>query len=212
VFNGDVALEIATPSQGDSGDNKNINEVLSSHLVLSREYNRLAYQIPKRATIRKMPLEPPDKQFFEVACGYAELGMCLDANAELEKIDPFNRAAPEVLALRISIYCGLEKWDLMAEIAKRLAEFQPDNPQWPVSLAYATRRAISIEAAKEILLNAEPKFPKEGVIKYNLACYSCQTGDIDAAKNYSKKAFEIDSSWRLTALNDEDLKPMWDSL
>jgi hypothetical protein len=66
--------------------------------------------------------------------------------------------------------------------------------------------------AKEILLNAEPKFPKEGVIKYNLACYFCQTGDIKTAKNYLKKAFEIDSSWRLNALNDEDLKPMWDSL
>jgi len=32
-----------------------------------------------------MPLEPPDKQFFEAACGYAELGMYLDADSELEK-------------------------------------------------------------------------------------------------------------------------------
>jgi hypothetical protein len=79
-------------------------------------------------------------------------------------------------------------------------------------LAYATRRADSIQAAKKILLNAEPKFPKEGVIKYNLACYSCQAGDIEAAKNYLKQALEIDSSWRLNALNDEDFKPMWDSL
>jgi hypothetical protein len=212
VFNGDVALEMATPSQGDSGDNKNINEVLSSHLVLLREYNRLAYQIPKRATILKMPLEPPDKQFFDVACGYAELGMCLDANAELEKIDPFNRVAPEVLSLRISIYCGLEKWNLMAEIAKRLAEFQPDNPQWPVSLAYATRRAISIEAAKEILRDVEPKFPKEAVIKYNLACYECQLGNLEAAKNYLKQVFQLDLSWRVAALDDPDLQALWNDL
>jgi tetratricopeptide (TPR) repeat protein len=80
------------------------------------------------------------------------------------------------------------------------------------SLACATRRADSIHAAKEILLNAEPKFPKEAIIKYNLACYCCQLGEIENAKNYLKKAFEIDSSWRLNALNDEDLKPMWDSL
>jgi tetratricopeptide (TPR) repeat protein len=159
-----------------------------------------------------MPLEPPDKQFFEVACGYAELGMYLDANSELEKTDPFNRAAPEILALRIAIYGGLEKWELMAEIAKRLTEFEPDNSEWPVQLAYATRRAISIEAAKEILLNAESKFAKEAIIKYNLACYFCQTGDISTAKNYLKRAFEIDSNWRLQALDDEDLKPFWDSL
>jgi hypothetical protein len=44
--------------------------------------------------------------------------------------------------------------ELMQEIAKRLAEFQPDDVQWTISLAYATRRADSIQAAKEILLNA----------------------------------------------------------
>src|SRR5262249_22668509 len=112
----------------------------------------------------------------------------------------------------IAVYQGLKKWELMQEIAKRLAESQPDDIQWTISLAYATRRADSIKAAKEILLNAEPKFPKEGIIKYNLPCYSCQTGDIETAKNYLKKAFEINSSWRLNALNGEDLKPMSDSL
>jgi len=159
-----------------------------------------------------MALESPDKECFEVACGYAELGMYLDANQELEKIDAFNRAAPEVLALRISIYCALEKWELMAELAKRLIEFQPDNPEWPVSLAYGTRRAISIQAAKEILLNAERKFPKEAVIKYNLACYCCQLREIENAKNYLKQTFEIDSNWRLAALDDEDLKALWNDL
>jgi len=138
--------------------------------------------------------------------------MFLEADAELDRIDPFNRAAPEVLALRIAIYQGLEKWELMQEIAKRLAEFQPDHSQWAISLAFATRRANSIQAAKELLLNAEPNFPNEPAIKYNLACYFCQTGDIETAKNYLKKAFEIDLSWRIAALEDEDLKVLWESL
>jgi Tfp pilus assembly protein PilF len=81
-----------------------------------------------------------------------------------------------------------------------------------ISLAYATRRANSIQAAKDVLLNAEPKFPKEPVIKYNLACYFCQTGDIRKAKNYLKKAFEIDLNWRVAALDDADLQPIWDSI
>ena len=81
-----------------------------------------------------------------------------------------------------------------------------------ISLAYATRRADSIQAAKEILLNAESMFPKEALIKYNLACYFCQTGDIKMAKDYLKKAFEIDLNWRSAALEDKDLKPLWESL
>jgi hypothetical protein len=61
-------------------------------------------------------------------------------------------------------------------------------------------------------LNAESKFPKEAIIKYNLACYCCQLGEIENAKNYLKKVFVIDSTWRLQALDDEDLRPLWDSL
>ena len=160
----------------------------------------------------RVPLEQPDRQHWQAATGYVELGMFLEADAELDKIDPFNRAAPEVLALRIGIYRGLEKWELMQEIARRLAEFLPDDIQWTLSLAYATRRANSIEAAKEVLLSAEPRFPKEAAIRYNLACYFCQTGDIPSAKNSLKQAFEIDLSLRLAALEDEDLKALWGSL
>ena len=159
-----------------------------------------------------MPIEPPDQKFFEAAHGYAELGMFHDANEQLEKIDPFLRAAPEILALRIEIYRGLQKWELMTELTRRLTEFEPDNPQWPVSLAYATRRGNSIEAAKQILLNAERRFPKEAVIPYNLGCYCCQLGDLEAAKKFLRRAFQIDPAWRLIALDDIDLMPLWEAL
>ena len=49
----------------------------------------------------------------QAAEGYVELGMFLDANAELEEIDPDLRAAPEVLAVRLGIYTGLKRWELM---------------------------------------------------------------------------------------------------
>jgi tetratricopeptide (TPR) repeat protein len=115
-----------------------------------------------------MPLEAPDRQCWNAAVGYVELSMFEQANEELEKIDPFNRAAPEVLAVRVAVYHGLKKWELMQEVAKRLAEFQPNDIQWTISLAYATRRADSVQAAKEILSNAESTFPKDAIIKYNL--------------------------------------------
>src|SRR5262245_20253162 len=159
-----------------------------------------------------MPLEAPDHQYWRAAVGYVELGMFQDANDQLEKIDPVNRAAPEVLAVRLAIYRGLEKWEVMRQIAKRLHEFEQGNVKWTVSRAYATRRAYSTEIEMEILLSAEPKFPKEGAIPYNLACYYCQLKQIETAKRYLRKAFQIDLNWRMTALEDEDLKPLWDLL
>ena len=46
----------------------------------------------------------------------------------------------------------------------------------------------------------------------SLACYHCQLGEMETAKRYLKKVFEIDLNWRKAALDDEDLKPFWDSL
>jgi hypothetical protein len=74
-------------------------------------------------------LEPPDQKHWEPASGYVQLGMYLEANVELDEIDPFCRAAPEVLVVSLEISAGLKKWELMQEIAKRLAEFQPNNIQ-----------------------------------------------------------------------------------
>ena len=138
--------------------------------------------------------------------------MFAEADSELDKIDPFCRALPEVLAVRLAIYRGFNKWELMQQIAKRLKEFEPHNVQWTISLAYATRRAYSIDVAMEILLNAAAKFPKEAAIRYNLACYYCKRGEIENAKRYLRQAFEIDLNWRKAALENEDLRPLWDSL
>ena len=101
-----------------------------------------------------MPLEPPDQQYWQAAVGYVELGMFAEADSELDKIDPFCCALPDVLALRLAIYRGLKKWELMQQIGKRLKEFEPDHGQWTISLAYVTRRAYSIDTAMEIA-NAE---------------------------------------------------------
>ena len=135
-----------------------------------------------------------------------------DANAELECIDPFNRAAPEVLGVRVAIYHGLRKWDALQTVAARLVEHEPTNVQWVVSLAYATRRAVSIGAARNILLTAETRFPNEAIIPFNLACYYCQLGDLETAKDHLSRAFEIDSNWRMAALEDRDLEPLWSTL
>lgn len=74
--------------------------------------------------------------------------------------------------------------------------------------SHAIRRAISIETAKEILLKAVSKFPKEGVLYFNLACYDCQLGQLDSARNFLNEAFQIDPAWRIQALQDEDLEPL----
>lgn len=92
---------------------------------------------------------------------YIELEMFEEANTELEEIDPFCRHLPEVLLARLAIYHGLEKWELLAVVAKKLTEWNPKEPAFFVELAYATRRAESIHAAHAVLTRAAMWHPTE---------------------------------------------------
>jgi hypothetical protein len=159
-----------------------------------------------------MPLTTDDQRHLTAAEGYAALGMYLDADAELDEIDPDVRHVAEVLAVRLKIYRGLEKWELMRTVAGRLGAHDPDNAQWSISLAYATRRSQSIEAARPILLEAVERHPDEPMLHYNLACYECQLGLMGVAKARLAHAFQLAPKCRLMALDDDDLAPLWDSL
>ena len=84
-----------------------------------------------------MPLEVPDQLHLRAAAGYIELRLFEEANVELEGIDPCCRHLPEVLTARLAIYHGLKKWDLLAVVAKRLADWNPKEPGFFIEFAYS---------------------------------------------------------------------------
>jgi lipopolysaccharide biosynthesis regulator YciM len=143
------------------------------------------------------------------AQGYVELGMHVDANEELEHLDPEHRILPAVVALRVEIYRALKKWDLMQTVAKMMALHEPNEAQWTVAWAYATRRADCLDAARLILVNAVDRQPDVAIFHYNLACYDCQLGLLDEAKARLRRTFELEPRYRLKALDDEDLESLW---
>ena len=116
-----------------------------------------------------MPLEPENERLLVAAQGFLELGLPLDANEEIENIDPDVRHVPEVLAVRVQVYRALEKWELMRTVAKKLREYDRENSHWPILWAFATRRAESIRSTREILTTAWKIHDKEPMILFNLA-------------------------------------------
>jgi len=172
----------------------------------------LAFPTPVFISSVSMSLEGPDQLRLRAAHGYIEIGLFLEANAELEKITPSCRHAPEVLDSRVVIYQGLQNWDLMAIVAKQLVEWNPGEAAYFLHLAYALRRAASLRAAHAILTNAAELHPREGLIQFNLACYETQLGNLDQAKAHLKRATKINPKFKLMALEDPDLEPLWTSL
>jgi hypothetical protein len=64
--------------------------------------------------------------------------------------------------------------------------------------------------AKALLLKGEPFLKETALWHFNLACYECQLGDVEAAKARLARAFKIDRSYRRKAAEDEDLRSLRD--
>ena len=159
-----------------------------------------------------MPVAKSDQEHLRSACGYIEQGMFQEAQAELEEIDPLCGLLPEILAARIPHYRALEKWDLMAIVAKKLAEWNPEEPANFIDWADAAMRGESIRQAHAILTRAACLHPNDGTIQFNLACYEGQMGNLGLARAHLKRAIEIEAKFRLMALEDPDLEPLWEEI
>ena len=185
----------------------------------SARYNRTTSRtLPgARGSIRARPFGArlhvnSDQQHLRAACRYVEQGLFEEAQAELEQIDPSCRDLPDLLATRIPYYQALEKWDLMAIVAKKLTEWRPETPENFIDWAYAARRGESIHQAHAILTRAASLHPTNATIQFNLACCEAQLGNLDPAKTCLRRAIEIEGKFRVMALEDPDLEPLRASL
>jgi tetratricopeptide (TPR) repeat protein len=157
------------------------------------------------------PLEPPDSIHLEAAEGWFELGNHLEANEELEQITPENRAHPAVLEVRWQIYTKARKWEAALDIASALIRLAPELPLGWVHRSFCLHELKRTEEARDNLLRVVDKFPEDPIMRYNLACYECQLGRLEQAKNWLQKSFELGDArkMKLAALDDPDLEPLW---
>ena len=133
-----------------------------------------------------------------------------EAAQVLEEIEPEEKTRNEVLGARVNLYMAAKKWDMAAAVASHLVKVDPETAGWWISLAYALRRTESVENAEAILLRAQAIHPEVAMIAFNLACYASVGGRIEEAKERLQHAIKLDKDIRGLALDDEDLRPLWD--
>ena len=160
------------------------------------------------------PLEPPDLHHLQAAQGWLELGNLLEANEELAKITPQLRGHPTVLALQWSLYAEAKKWEACVDLAKALTNVAPDQAGGWVNLGNSLYYSGHTQEAYDCVKPLLDRFPKNSILRYNLACYACQLGDLQEAKSWLEMAFELNNSkkLKLAALNDPDLEPLWKNI
>ena len=113
---------------------------------------------------------------------------------------------------RVVIIAGMvaKKWDMAAAVASHLVKVDSGTAGWWTNLAYALRRTESVKKAEAILLRVQAIHPKVAMIAFNLACYASVAGRMEEAKERLRLVIELDKAARRLALEDEDLKPLWD--
>jgi tetratricopeptide (TPR) repeat protein len=155
-----------------------------------------------------------DTHHLSAAKGWVELGNHLEAFDELEKIDPLNRAHPEVLGVRWEIYTLAGRHDCALPIAEALIRMVPDRYQAHIWRAHSLHELDRTKEAINSLTVAAGCFPDRGIIGYHLACYYAALGDLQEAKDWLKSAFRTAEAkaLKLKALDDPKLKELWEKI
>lgn len=162
-------------------------------------------------------LPAPDVHCLMAAVGWLELGNPAEAKAELEGISREYWEHPAVLDTRWWLASATQSWEEALALARLAVERFPERVSGWIHRAYALRRVPggSIQQAREALLPALEKFPKEDLIPFNLACYAAQLGELKEAWDLLHKCMEVAGSVESVkerALADEDLKPLWERI
>src|SRR5205814_6637653 len=151
------------------------------------------------------------------AIGWLELENPTEAGEEIARISPANVSHPDVLEVRWQICAASQSWDAALTIAEELAATSPKLVSGWLHRAYALRRATNggLEKAWDALLPAAKLFPKDRLIRYNLACYAAQLGRLEEAWEWLQKAMKAARDagpMKEMALADRDLEPLWERI
>jgi hypothetical protein len=102
-----------------------------------------------------MPSLLDNLRSLEAAQGYATLGLHMQANTELDQMNPETRRWPEVLAVKLDIFNGLRLWDMVEIVALQLADSAAGNPRW-LSMADSARRQTRLARQREYIALPRP--------------------------------------------------------
>lgn len=162
-------------------------------------------------------LDAADIISLRAAEGWLGLGDWKSAEEELEGLAPQLQAHPIVLKLRWEICVSGKQWDAGVEIGRKLVEAAPLESFGWVNRSYALRRASGggLQPAYDALKPAADQLEDLEQVTFNLACYACQLGNLDDARQWWARCVSTalrhnrSKQVKKAALAEPDLQPLW---
>jgi predicted Zn-dependent protease len=155
-------------------------------------------------------LQPPDIHYLNAAQGWLGLNDAVDAQAELDKISAKFKTHLFVLEVQWQVHAKANNWEGAIAVARTLTKEHPKHPLSWIHLAYALHELRRTKEAYDLLTPVLEKFPREWLMRYNMACYAVQLGNIDEGKQWLERAHMVGDKHEIAELvaTDPDLEPL----
>lgn len=137
-------------------------------------------------------LEPPDTHFLSAAIGWMELGLQGEAFAELNRLSPAAQRHPDVLAIHWDLCAQQGRWMEALQLATAMIESDEASSSGWINRSFALHELRRTDEAQSNLIPALSRFPTNGIIRYNLACYACILGQLDQARRWLREAMLLE--------------------
>jgi tetratricopeptide (TPR) repeat protein len=129
---------------------------------------------------------------------WLDLGDSQSARQELRSIRPRWSDFPRIIKLKWCICAVDNEWHQALAWGRFLRQTVPQDASAWIQEAEALNALDRTQEAWEILLPASNIFGDEAAVPYLLACYSGRLGYVNGAKQWLRKAVEINPSIRMT--------------
>lgn len=149
----------------------------------------------------------PDRHHVLAAEGWLDLGRPEWAMDELRGASAAARGLPVVRNLEWRVLADLRDWPAALAVARAFVEEHPSEVAGWLHRSFALHEMQRTREAMDALAPAAGRFPEEPVVRYNLACYACRLGDLDAARRWLGDVVRLKGVAYLKsmALEDADL-------
>ncbi len=158
-----------------------------------------------------------DRRQIIAAEGWLELGNVIECLDELSSLATCQRTHPAVLALQWRVHAQTNNWEAAYNVTEILAVVMPNEPQpwlWRAkSIKHMTADGTAV--AIELLEVAATCFPDEPLIAFTIALYTCELMRFGESHRWWKATLAIakrqgtEKQWKIKALTDPDLQPLW---
>jgi hypothetical protein len=156
-----------------------------------------------------------DTRHLTHAQGFIELRMYSDAETELLEISPSLRQHPDFLVTWWHVLFHKNLWKECVVVANQIIENDQNNAMAYIQLACALERFEGVENAYQVLRSVADRITDSLTINFNLACYACELGRLEEARQWLRRAFyeavgtEYEGFYEWLAVQDLQLKPLW---